>query len=359
MTRVPVTLIGLALLLMLNAPLTASGPPSADPGVPRVLEVVRRDAGLKVVPRDIPDRAGEPDFTRASLGDDLLVTVDHLDTLVAKDPQHRLVLYLDGIALTGVYAQRTAADQLLFTLRRTESNKQALVAVLGKPDLVHSLFNDDRALRSFALSVGYEGDRPIETKVAGGRFRLQIIDPGWYWGCIVGFAIMLLLLVWRAPEMLREADAGSRYSLGRVQMAWWTMLILGSFLFLWLVTGATNTISAAAVGLLGISAATFVGAAAIDTRPATPPPDDHPPAAPRPPGSWLPRIFADILHDDDGIGLHRFQLVIWTLVLGIVFLAGVYRDLAMPELDATLLGLMGISSGAYLGFKFPEKRGAT
>jgi hypothetical protein len=27
----------------------------------------------------------------------------------------------------------------------------------------------------------------------------------------------------------------------------------------------------------------------------------------------------------------------------------------MPEFDASLLTLMGISSGTYLGFKFPEK----
>jgi hypothetical protein len=34
----------------------------------------------------------------------------------------------------------------------------------------------------------------------------------------------------------------------------------------------------------------------------------------------------------------------------------VYKDLAMPEFSATLLGLMGLSSGTYLGFKVPEKK---
>jgi hypothetical protein len=33
----------------------------------------------------------------------------------------------------------------------------------------------------------------------------------------------------------------------------------------------------------------------------------------------------------------------------------VARDLVMPDFDTTLLGLMGISSGTYIGFKFPEK----
>ena len=31
------------------------------------------------------------------------------------------------------------------------------------------------------------------------------------------------------------------------------------------------------------------------------------------------------------------------------------KDLAQPVLDSSLLTLMGISSGMYVGFKFPEK----
>ena len=48
-------------------------------------------------------------------------------------------------------------------------------------------------------------------------------------------------------------------------------------------------------------------------------------------------------------------MFVWTLVLGIIFIASVYNNLSMPEFSSTLLGLMGISSGTYLGFKVPEK----
>jgi len=48
-------------------------------------------------------------------------------------------------------------------------------------------------------------------------------------------------------------------------------------------------------------------------------------------------------------------MMAWTVVLGIVFINAVQTDLAMPDFDATLLGLMGLSSGTYIGFKFPEK----
>ena len=66
-------------------------------------------------------------------------------------------------------------------------------------------------------------------------------------------------------------------------------------------------------------------------------------------------IFRDLISDGDGVSFHRFQIVVWTAVLAVVFIRSVSRDLAMPDFDAALLGLMGISSGTYLGFKFPEK----
>jgi hypothetical protein len=36
-----------------------------------------------------------------------------------------------------------------------------------------------------------------------------------------------------------------------------------------------------------------------------------------------------ILHDGDSISLHRFQIAIWTLVLGMVFVWAVYRNISM------------------------------
>ena len=65
-----------------------------------------------------------------------------------------------------------------------------------------------------------------------------------------------------------------------------------------------------------------------------------------------------MLSDPSGVSLHRFQMFVWTLVLGVIFVASVYKNLAMPQFSATLLGLMGISSGTYLGFKVPEKTGS-
>lgn len=64
----------------------------------------------------------------------------------------------------------------------------------------------------------------------------------------------------------------------------------------------------------------------------------------------------DILTDHNGISFHRFQILMWTIVLVAIFVVRVYQDLLMPEFSATMLALMGISSGTYLGFKFPEQQ---
>ena len=63
----------------------------------------------------------------------------------------------------------------------------------------------------------------------------------------------------------------------------------------------------------------------------------------------------DVMADRDGYSFHRFQIFAWTIVLGIMFMSSVYNSLAMPEFSATLFGLMGLSSGTYIGFKFPEE----
>ncbi len=68
-------------------------------------------------------------------------------------------------------------------------------------------------------------------------------------------------------------------------------------------------------------------------------------------------FISDILSDDEGVSFHRFQIFTWTIVLIVIFSWSVYNLLTMPEFDSTLLGLMGISGGTYIGFKFPNQQG--
>jgi hypothetical protein len=198
-------------------------------------------------------------------------------------------------------------------------------------------------------------------------------------------------------------------------MAFWFFLIYVSYLVIWLITDALDTITPSLLGLMGISAGTALSEALIDSGKDTAQSGQlQELTAEKEPleqnisqmqsqlnelnaktdlsseevtsrdnlnrqlqdsrtrlaqvNQQLPGLIAaaasnssrgflqDILADANGYSFHRFQIFAWTIVLGIIFVSSVYNGLSMPEFSATLLGLMGLSSGTYIGFKFPEQK---
>jgi len=198
------------------------------------------------------------------------------------------------------------------------------------------------------------------------------------------------------------------YSLGLTQMAFWFILVLGVALYLWVMTEDFVVFSPTILALMGVSATTALGAVFVDStkrqsllarrrdliatsasvqakidalkvqvddkklarvdRAAAEQQLDMSHRQLLENAAQLdsvkrqlqPRMSThfifDILSDDTGISLHRFQIAVWTVVLGFIFIVSAYRTLAVPDFDATLLALMGISSGTYIGFKFSETR---
>jgi hypothetical protein len=191
------------------------------------------------------------------------------------------------------------------------------------------------------------------------------------------------------------------YSLSKSQGALWFFVILASYLLIGLVTGNfTDSINSTALILLGIGAGTVIGAAVIGGAKETQDADKteiaiasekaklekldgermeiekklktNPPEADekqllekkgeidRSASAYLKLLgenehfLTDILSDANGVSFHRFQMAAWTFVLGLIFVKGVYDDLAMPEFNTTLMGLLGLSAGTYLGLKIPE-----
>jgi hypothetical protein len=63
-------------------------------------------------------------------------------------------------------------------------------------------------------------------------------------------------------------------------------------------------------------------------------------------------ILKDIVTDANGdYNIHRVQIVIWTAILGLIFIYEVIVNFKFPEFDETLLTLQGISSATFLGLK--------
>lgn len=280
------------------------------------------------------------------LTDWVVISVCHLDVLLhdAEAQQQPIMLFIEGLdAGLEPSGMDLESGTLTFVLDRSEQNKEIWRQFLYDP-----LFDPYAAMR---VSVGVRGGRPLP-RADGANMTLKLkklwVDR-WtviWLALLLGLAIALLVYA-RRTDMLRDGPPieGVRqpYSLARVQMAWWFFLLVIGYVFIWLVTGERDSIAPSLLGLMGISAATALAAVAV-TRPSS-----GGPSGTR--GFWR-----DLVTDDRGIvALDRLQVVVWTLVLGGIFLTAVLWDLTMPEFSATMLALMGISSGTYIGFKLPMK----
>jgi hypothetical protein len=335
------------------------------------------------------------------LGDTLYVGFDNLPAFAANRPQD-LVLVLDDRVMAGLKARGPNAQNntLAFDLKRLSGDS---VDAKANQDAWNALLSRSKSEMTMTVSVAaggnppYLGAAPIEFKVL----------PDWSFVIGVAFVLFVAGFVWlgRASDMLRDgptpAGGGKlSYSLGRCQMAWWTIIVVAAFVYIWIVTGGDfNFVPTGVLILMGISSATAMGSMLVDSNrksqrqplldeqaalagrlvqltavlQAAPPPPDaldlqaergqklallaavqtQLASLPSPPDQ-SEGFFKDILRDETGVSLHRWQMAVWTVVLGVVFGAGVYTNLAMPDFNATLLTLMGISSGSYVGFKIPD-----
>ncbi|MDB5233108.1 MAG: LysM repeat-containing protein [Hymenobacter sp.] len=210
------------------------------------------------------------------------------------------------------------------------------------------------------IGLGYD-DRVITNMYppAGQPLRLKLVRPVALMVAlvVVGLLALAIVLLARKSWLLRntvpnwQAPAGQEpmFSLAKSQLAWWTFLVLGSYLLIYCVTGEMTNITYTTLELLGISAGT-AGIGSLIGTPATPTA-----TSPAPPsrGWWL-----DVLTDDQGVSIHRLQQVGFTLLLGYLFIRTVYKTVALPDWNENEILLLGISSATYLGLKSQENKKA-
>jgi hypothetical protein len=350
---------------------------------------------------------------QVSLGEVLTVQVANLATLVAA--QKPIILFLDKRPLKDLtpYPPTDLKDGILrFVLRQPRSDDTSPEAKASREVWTYLLGSPRWRPRPTAVSIGLADGSAIPST---STIDLVVIPQGPFllWLAIfavISIAFWILALrsnLLRAPTSAPDAGERPPYSLGRTQAAWWFFLVLASYLFIGLVTADFGTpITSTVLTLLGISAGTVVGAAFIDQSKNGPAATADaakvaqtiqnqmaaletkvvaaaatvaaaPPSTPAEAQAKLAlathtsdlqqkqsllkktrgqseQFLLDILSDANGVAFHRFQIVAWTLVLGIIFGHEVYKVLAMPTFDSSLLALMGISSGTYLGMKIPE-----
>jgi len=270
-------------------------------------------------------------------------------------------LRLEGHEFAGLLVRSDPhGETVAFLIERQAADAAGWVPILGSPPLGGS--------RDVTVGVGprgqsdfaYVGDTmPTVPFAIFSQTQLVV--------AILVAAALFVVQVWlaAATNLLRDPlpatlAAGQQrpFSLGRCQMAFWFVLLTVAFMGVWLITGDYNNIlTSQSLILLGISGATALGAVSIDGSKASAAATKAAaggPAAPTPPAHI--GFLDDLLTDANGLVLQRLQVFVWTWVLGVISVVSIYRNLSLPAFDETLLTMTGISSGVYVGFKFPEKQ---
>ncbi len=320
---------------------------SADPE-----EVKEKSANTKVVFKKKADATNVYSF-----GKTIVLGVTGLEFLKeeAKDDNKEISLYLDGWPLKDVKIICPDTETIQFSLSRSNLTTEIWKGLLAKEGFYSS---------DVSISIGLADDIPKATEV---HVEIALINKMWFIISAILIIFIFCLLIWLAvsSDILRDVgpqpkpNPGQKskkvrktFSLALTQMAFWFMLVISSYLFIWRITGELIPITNSVLGLIGIGSGTALGAAIIDLGKRNAENGTGTTKKGLPTEGFL----FDVLTDANGISLHRFQMFVWTIILGIIFCTKVCTDLAMPDFSNTLLALMGISSGAYLGFKFPEKQ---
>lgn len=180
------------------------------------------------------------------------------------------------------------------------------------------------------------------------------------------FAILLfaIFICDKKYGMLRDitkVTVHKSYSWSRVQMAWWTLIILSSFVAILWQNGKAPDIHSSILILLGISAATTASARMIDIA------DGENPGIIRHQDSLGKNFFLDILSDEKGVSIYRFQTFIFNTIIGGWIIAQVIVNLnnchtnncvneIIPLVTNNNLLLMGLSSATYAILKSTENK---
>jgi hypothetical protein len=187
------------------------------------------------------------------------------------------------------------------------------------------------------------------------------VSPGWKWlAVLIGIAVLALLYVvtavtsgkWDPRQLFQGADG--RPSTSKFQWLLWIVVIVFAYTALWVLRakqGDYAAISQVPVNLLtvlGFSTGTAAAAKGITSG-----------------YVQTSRVAKSnvsaggVLSDDSGVPeLAKIQVMGFTLIATGIFLATLIHQIvsnpvitSLPNLDSSLLVLMGISSGGYLGKK--------
>lgn len=291
-----------------------------------------------------PSRLGN---TEVYLDDFIKFSIDNPDSVELKEPQS-LFLYINGHRLSPYQANYITKNRVVFQLFPSDTLRG-----LMKKEINSWGEHEAKVRMSFGNATGehVQIEKPNVTIDFDPNFTVR----SWIGrGIILLIIFMFFVLVKR--NYFLKAVGSSKYSLSRVQLGWWTMIVICCYIALWSDSGVLVPLTTDTLILLGISAGTAAAAQTIDINRVQTLKSQNP-AAPVEPENAAHKgqsFLFQILSDHDGINIQRFQSVVFTFFIGVFFVFEVITKFEMPDLDPGILGLMGISSATYAGLKTNE-----
>jgi hypothetical protein len=306
----------------------------------------------------------------AFAGDVIKIKISNPGQFLASKPtdQSKLLLYIDGLPFTGVYSTYfdqyakanaagnayPAAVSVPFVLLRNEATKEMW-------DYLYRNSSWRASKITVKISVGWEGMFPLEP----GKNVNNNLNIIYFKDCLVeifmifylAFVVAFIVIAFRSKMLRGSAQLSAEpggvlvygpYSLAQTQLMFWTIVILGGFIYTLVLTSISNSINTSVMLLLGISITTTGAATFVDYyKKVTPSITVNPKPTE---GSF----FKDILSDGDTYSVQRIQTAVWNLVLGIYFVYYTMDNKAMPVFPDALLALAGVSSVGYVASKRAE-----
>ncbi|MCW3104202.1 MAG: hypothetical protein JWO09_2642 [Bacteroidetes bacterium] len=290
---------------------------------------------------------GEPtDGQMAKFGDTIEFTISNVERLRDKRTlANPIILYANRLPLEGIVGHFRISDM------------QKLEFILVQSAIDHSDWNEILRTgfnkKTLFVNVGLkDGSLMSETSVPL-TFHLRSMLEFIPFLMLVFFLVVLTIyLVWKKGLLRVNTGGDNSYSLSTLHLFFWTSIILISYFVIWYTCNDINGIEPSCLILIGISAGTASAGTIINNslkKSQSPDPADV---------NKTQGFFNDIFSENKAISIHRYQIVVFNLVVGVFFLYNVFSELKMPVLNETILTLLGISSATYASLKAIQVKSA-
>lgn len=174
-------------------------------------------------------------------------------------------------------------------------------------------------------------------------------------------SIVIVVAMWGAAiylsmktQMLKDISDGNPkpYSFSRAQLLWWTLIIASCYVLGYGHSESLPMVNSTCIALLGIGLGTTTLARVVDNTQVN---NAATAGTGRHQNENSQGFLIDLLSDETGVSVHRFQSLIFNVLFGISYITDFFNlNYMLPTYSNQQLMLLGISSGAYLALKINE-----